>query len=439
MDGFLAQFQEMERDLHAHRLSTRGGGMSPYWAALTRTCTARLLDDPAQFLPSRPLEPSSVRHGRGLKIWDLMAALQSDAVVGKVSPAEGLARATHSRKTVPSNAEWLDPHAVNERGRYVFAMKDDVDIPYSLDLSREDARDPFMLYEMAHMLMHRWADPMVAGMGVKFRPWVYAKFLELATAHLLVAREFGFPIYVGQGSYDRNWLPPPARGLMVATARNMPDPVFGLPRHEILHPDRVDRAAAYVFVSVHVQPPPELFSSDAAMVDLVWAMGPMRAMVVGWEFVDFVYTGPMARTSAGKLLVGVRASDLLSPCLLCGYRQAVDGEPLAPPGEWASFDDLVGPAGIGRDLLAATPPLPFEPALRTYLLKSQSSDPNGEADLKKRAIKLVRKATKAYEESRNRKEPDAWPGRTERNRAWRQRMASLKDTYRQLRKDGRLS
>ena len=431
------EISKWEPQLHAERLHLHGNNVSPIWMAMTRTSAAHRQINPEIYIPSIPMGASSIRL-QGLKIWDLMAMCRSSAETNKVDAHEQYLRQIKPRKHLATNDTWIDYDNDRERHRYVFSIKDSISLPHYLDLSKEEfAQDAFRIYELAHILMHRWADPIAATMGVKFRPSIYSRFLRLAMAHLLVSKEFDTPIYIGDGEQRKTWLPPSPAGIMVCTGDGISDPVFGIPQQEVLHRDRVDAAVAYVFVAIHMQPPPELFLSSVPMVDLVWSMGPMRALVVGWEFIDFVYSGPLV--TRGKLsprkVVGVHPNDMLPPWMLSQYMEAV---PPASGSLYSTFRQLMSENDMYMRMRAAIHPLPFPPALSFGSLKSMATDPNEEGALMKRAMRMVRKATKVYEEEWYRREPSMEMARTVRKSIWSGRMAAFRDRYKQLKRDGQL-
>lgn len=428
---------EMEPRLHAERFAAYGSNTSPAWMAATRTSAVNRISNPELYIPQSPLAGSRVRQ-HGLAMWDMMAMCRSSAESNKVSKEMPYLNRVHPRKPVPSNGPWLDLRNTNERCRYVFALKDDVSIPHYIDLSRENTEEPFRLYELAHVLMHKWGDPVAAASGVKFRPYVYAKFLSTAMANLLVSKEFGLPIYCGDGAFERDWVPPSPYGIVVNISHRMLEPVFGVPVEEVLARDRVDNTVAYVFVAVHMQPPPELFVTDVPMMDLIWSMGPMRAQIIGWEFIDFVYNGPLVCKSmkSNKKVVGVHPNDLLAPELLHEYKDLAKlGCRCLDQAGYYTYRQMMDDNALYALLRSSIHPLPFPPSLSMSSIKLQSSNTNEELTLQKKAIKMVRKATVSYELAAAKRSPLMDVLRSDRKRVWSAHMKELREQYKTIRRN----
>ena len=364
--------------------------LSRFWRYGCRRDFSDVINSDKSYANLGPVFPGdqSSRRVNGLAMWD--------TILTRKNPIEARQFATSSTPIKPEpmfNKLWTNSIYTQERKRYLY--DNDIDLPAYLDFSKEF--DGFTLYKAAHVLAHLWGDPVAVCWPVDMQRYVYKKFFDTAVANILMSWWYSIPIYIKAAPFDKHWEVPSALGIRYTITDTYEDPLFYIKKQDILSLDNFDKTLANVFIVVYTQAhvTKEAIANPAS--ELLYNMGPMRALFVGWELLDFVLIQANAVTRGYKKKphIVVHPEDLHSPEHFAYYLEAVN---------YTVSDGYMGihtwlNSGEYLEALSQTPPLPCRACLtQTRDTEEYIQKPSTPEEIKRDKAQrtAIFKATRSY-------------------------------------------
>ena len=283
-------------------------------------------EDMGGSLPSSP----SLYRTTGLAMWDTIMTRYNaiehrsadNTLTGPVKPKEF------------QNKLWTKDSYTNERGRYTYATP--IYLPGYIDFHNEE--DGFELYEAAHVLTHLWADPVSLHHPVADRQRIYNGYFKLAVANIVLSHAYGIPIYVKAAPNVERWKVPSIIGLDISVFSGLGEPTFSLRKQDVLIKSNFDTVKAMAFIAVYPQAHITREAITTNHNDILYNMGPMRALVVGWELMDFI----LLKAQVARGSIRVQPEDMYCSENLWDYIQAstvIDSTDYMPIYEWIRSAD----------------------------------------------------------------------------------------------------
>ena len=332
------------------------------------------------------------------------------------------------------NYVWCDDAYTSKRKNYT-----DTDQPIAhLDFNTTiNGIYGFELYEAAHVLTHMWADPQSLLVKSKNRKYTYRKYFNLAVSHILLSELYSIPVYIGESDFTKNWKVPSIIKMNNIVESTYADPLFIIKRPDIYDKHNFDNTLACGFFIVYSQGQP----SDADIAKghncILFSMGPMRVLFVGWETMDnlYHYTPSVYNKLYKKTGITVCPEDLLTPIDFPYYTSLFNKS----KDRYMLIHDWLRTEEYQR-YRSKTPPLPCRDCLDLLPnidgFPSRSEIFRCDKDLKKiktKVFKNVRSYTVATELNiiglSNKDKKVIYNSRSYRTNGWKSKMKKLRERY----------